>query len=439
MERITCKFGGTSLATAEQFQKIKSIVLANPKRKIVVVSAPGKKNSKDIKITDLLYGCYEMAQKGLAIDGIWIKIEERFLEIEKDLGLDCGMAGALSKVKAAIQGGEGKDYVASRGEYLNAVLVARFLGAIFIDAAESIFFDSRGRIDPRTYQILGQKMHDPSRLYVLPGFYGLDVKGHVKTFSRGGSDISGAIAARAAMSVAYENWTDVSGLLMADPSIVENAKPMDYVSYREIRELSYMGAKVFHNEAIEPVRERGIPIHIKNTNRPNDPGTQIVPEIPEDDSLIAGIAGIKDVVLFNIEKYMMNKEKGFGRRVLGIFEALGVNFEHAPTGIDSMSVLVQKEEIGEKIEEIESSIREALAPDNITVSEDLSLIATVGEGMSQRVGIAATLFTALSKAGVNVRVIDQGSSEVNIIVGVARSDYENAIRALYNAFVNTSK
>lgn len=436
MKQVVCKFGGTSVATAAQFQKVREILLQDSRRKIVVVSAPGKKDKSDTKITDLLYSCSELAKNSITIDEVFSRVSSRFLEIESDLGLSGNMSLALNEVKKAIQKGATKDFVASRGEYLNAVLMADFLKAELILPEETIFFDSRGRIDSKTYDVLAQKIQDPHKFYVIPGFYGVDTKGKVKTFSRGGSDITGSIVARAVDAEFYENWTDVSGLLMADPSIVKDPKPMEYVTYREIRELSYMGAKVFHNEAIDPVREKGIPIHIKNTNKPQDKGTQILPEIRNKEKVVAGIAGIKEAALFHIEKNLMNKEKGFGRKVLGVFESHGVSFEHAPTGIDSMSVVVLSEELGDKTELIVDQIERSLQPDNVSVSDDLSLIATVGEGMSHHIGTAAKLFTALSNAKINVRIIDQGSSEVIIIVGVQRKDYERAIEALYQTFVD---
>jgi aspartate kinase len=313
--------------------------------------------------------------------------------------------------------------------------MADFLGAEFVDPEKVIRFDSLGRISPDTYSTLGALLSDKTRIFVLPGFYGIDHMGRVKTFSRGGSDITGAIAARAANAALYENWTDVSGLLMADPEVISNPKPMERVTYREIRELSYMGAKVFHDEAIAPVREYGIPIQIKNSNRPDDFGTRIVNKLETGRHILAGIAGKKHASIFNIEKTMMNKERGFGRKVLGIFESYDVSYEHSPTGIDSMNVIVLQEELGDKADIIKDAINRVLEPDNIVVHNDLSLIATVGEGMQRAIGTAAKLFCALRDAGINVRIIDQGSSEINIIIGVYTKDYEKAIQVIYNAFV----
>ena len=436
MSRIVCKFGGSSVADHSQFLKIKKILQANPKRKIVVPSAPGKRNSGETKLTDLLYLSHATAQKGVSLDGPFGLIRERYLEIESQLCLKSGMAATLDAFRAEIEKGATKDYVASRGEYLCGVLMAAFLDAEFIDPKDAVFFDNAGRIDPKTYEVLGRRMQDEKRLYVIPGFYGVDVKGHIKTFSRGGSDISGAIAARAAKAEMYENWTDVSGLLMADPRIVDGPHPLDEVSYREIRELSYMGANVFHDEAIAPVREVGIPINIRNTNRPDDPGTLIVSHLPTVTKYdIAGVAGKKNFSMFTIEKNMMNKEIGFARKVLEVFESKGVSIEHCPSSIDSMSVVVSSEEIGEKTESVLEDLQRILEPDTLDVEHELCLIAVVGEGMSHQIGMAAKVFTSLRDAKVNVRIIDQGASELNIIIGVGNGDYEKAIRALYAAMM----
>ncbi len=432
MARIVCKFGGSSVADHRQFLKIKDIVQANPKRKVVVPSAPGKRHANEAKLTDLLYLCHDMARKKLDMDAPFSLLRDRYLEIEANLRLHAGMAEALETLRREIEAGASRDFTASRGEYLCGLLMAKFLDAEFIDPQTCVFFDGSGRIDSKTYAALGGRLSDPGRLYVMPGFYGADHKGHVKTFSRGGSDISGAVAARAADAELYENWTDVSGLLMADPRVVENPHSLDEVSYREIRELSYMGAGVFHDEAIAPVREVGIPINIRNTNRPADPGTLIVAKLPAVTKYdIAGIAGKKNFSMFSLEKNMMNKEVGFARRVLGIFETHGVSIEHCPTSIDSMSVVASSEEISDKTEAVLEELRRVLEPDTLDVEHDLSLIAVVGEGMSHQVGMSAKVFIALRDAGVNVRIIDQGASELNIIIGVANGDYEKAIRAIY--------
>jgi aspartate kinase len=432
MGRIVCKFGGSSVASPHQFLKILKILEGDARRSIVVVSAPGKRHAGENKLTDLLYLCHDEAQKHMPLDAPFGLICNRFVEIERELGLKTGIAGDLEQFRQQILAGAERDYVASRGEYFAGRLMADFLGAVFIDPVDCVFFDKVGRIAPRTYEVLGQVLADASRRYVLPGFYGLDVKGQVKTFSRGGSDISGSLAARAAGAELYENWTDVSGLLMADPRIVPDAHPIDIVSYREIRELSYMGASVFHDEAIAPVREAGIPINIRNTNRPDDPGTLIVSKLPEVTQYdIAGVAGKKHFSMFSVEKALMNREIGFARRFLEIFESHGISIEHFPGGIDSMSVVVASEEIGDKTEAIREDIQRIIVPDALDIEHELSLIAVVGEGMARQVGMAAKVFKALAEAKVNVRVIDQGASEMNIIVGVQNGDYEKAIRTLY--------
>jgi aspartate kinase len=432
MTRITSKFGGSSVADARQFLKIKDILGRDARRRVIVVSAPGKRHSGEAKLTDLLYQCHHAARKNIPFDEAFSLIRDRFLEIEKDLSLSAGMAAEMDAFHAQILDGATKDFIASRGEYFSGKLMAAFLGATFVEPAECVFFDKTGRLDPRSYEALGERLHDQSKVYVIPGFYGSDADGQVKTFSRGGSDISGAIAARAAKAELYENWTDVSGLLMADPRIVDNPHPLDLVSYREIRELSYMGASVFHDEAIAPVREAGIPINIRNTNKPEDPGTMIVSKLPEVTTYdIAGIAGKKHFTLFTVEKAMMNKEVGFARRFLGLFETHGVSIEHCPTSIDSMSVLISSEEIGDKTEAAREDALRILQPDKIEVENNLALIAVVGEGMARQVGMAAKVFKALAEAQVNVRIIDQGASELNIIVGVSNAQYEAAIQALY--------
>jgi aspartate kinase len=435
MARVVCKFGGSSLATYEKFKKVRNIIESNPDRKIIVPSAPGKSDPKETKITDLLYGCYELASKNLDFSVPFATIRDKYLGIEQDLNLNCEMESRLSEVKEKIEHGASRDLAASRGEYLCGILLAEFLNGEMVDPEEYVLFDQYGKISPDTYTMLGERMSDSDKTYVMPGFYGKDHFGKVKTFSRGGSDISGAIAARAVKAELYENWTDVSGLLMADPNIVSNPRQMDIVTYREIRELAYMGAKVFHDDAIAPVRELNIPIQIRNTEDPGDPGTKIVGELATTGKVVAGIAGKKHASIFNIEKAMMNKERGFGRKVLGIFESHEVSYEHSPTGIDSMSVVVLQEELGDKAGAICDTIQRVMQPDNVSVHHDLSLIATVGEGMQQNIGTAARLFSALSEEKINVRVIDQGSSEVNIIVGVQSDDYEKAINALYRCFV----
>ncbi len=435
MGRIASKFGGTSVADANQFRKIRDIVTADPRRRVIVPSAPGKRHKEDPKVTDLLYLCHEMAVAKTGFVTPFNQLRDRFLEIEKDLGVDAGMAAELATFHREVEAGATRDFVASRGEYFSGRLMAAFLGAVFIDPADYVVMDAAGNVQPQSYAALGNAMADETKLYVMPGFYGRDLHGKVKTFSRGGSDISGAIAARAVMAEMYENWTDVSGLLMADPRIVQNPCHMDQVTYREIRELSYMGASVFHDEAILPVREAKIPITIKNTNRPLDPGTVIVPKFTESKYKIAGIAGKKHFSMINLEKSLMNKEVGFVHNVLGVLAMHGISFEHCPTSIDSMSVIVDDKQMEEKGELVMEEIRRAVNPDKIELLGDLALIAVVGEELVATVGMAALVFDSLRDAGVNIRVINQGASEMNIIIGVKEDDYEKAVRALYAAFV----
>ncbi len=432
MSRITCKFGGTSLADANRIRAAAAIVRANAARRFVVPSAPGKRSDDDKKITDLFYAWFHMVTDGLDPAQPRAIITERFLELAHDLGTKVDIAGELERIADTAKTCDTPDYLASRGEYLNGLIVADLLGAAFVDPADCIKFNFEAQLDPRTYEMLGERLDGPG-LFVVPGFYGSDPNGEIRTFSRGGSDVTGSIVARASKSDLYENWTDVSGFRMTDPRIVPNAKRIDEITYAELRELAYMGASVLHDEAIFPVRGPGIPINIRNTNAPDDPGTMIV-ATRKATHPVAGIAARKGFTMINIEKTLMNKEIGFGRKVLGVLVEHGVNFEHMPTGIDTISLIVKDEEIKNHGEAILRSIQRICEPDNISLLPGLALIATVGLGMSSHVGVAARLCTALAEARVNIRVIDQGSSEMNIIVGVMESDLEAAVRAIYNAF-----
>lgn len=431
------KFGGSSLADAAQFKKVKDILFSDADRRIVVPSAPGKRSSTDIKVTDLFYECNKLASAGHDIEPVFSKIAQRYHNIAAELGLNVDLDTYLDEVRKNIKLGAGADYAASRGEYLNGILLADFLGWDFIDAQLGIFFDEEGQLDSdKTQKVLGEILSKHTHA-VVPGFYGCDTHGKVKTFSRGGSDITGAIVARAANADLYENWTDVSGCLMADPRIVRNPEPIRYVTYRELRELSYMGASVLHEDAIFPVRIAGIPTNIRNTNNPDEPGTLIGYEAEEHESehMITGIAGHKDFAIIAIEKAMMNAELGFGRRALQALEEEGISFEHMPSGIDTLSVVVHNDAVAGKKERLIQRIYELCSPDSVEIHSGLALIATVGRGMVRSKGTCAKLFNALMKAGVNVRLIDQGSSELNIIVGVDNLDFENAVRAIYRAFV----
>ena len=436
MAVFVAKFGGSSLADAKQFEKVGEIVHMDEARCYIVPSAPGKRTPDDDKVTDMLYSAYALAAEGRDFSAPFAKIVARYVGIRDELKLSIDIESHLDQVRFGLRSGQSVDYAASRGEYLNGLLLAEYLGYDFIDPAEVIFFDANGRFDQaRTDEIFGARLTKHARA-VVPGFYGSMPNGQIKTFSRGGSDITGAIVARAAKADVYENWTDTSGFLMTDPRIVENPKPIKAITYRELRELAYMGASVFHDEAIFPVREAGIPINIRNTNSPADPGTRIERDC---DGMqrgpITGIAGKKGFSAITIDKAMMNSELGFGRRVLQALEEEGISFEHMPSGIDTMSVVVQDTNFIGHEEKIVQRIRRECAPDHVEIISGLSLIATVGRGMVASRGMAGRLFSALGKAGVNVRMIDQGSSEINIIVGVETGDFDTAVRAIYKEFV----
>lgn len=434
------KFGGSSLADAEHFRQVAAIVKADPNRRYVVPSAPGKREKNDTKITDMLYRCYDLIKSrstSEAIDECYNEIRARYNSIIADLGLDFDLTGELDYVKNAMLHAAGRDYAASRGEYLNALILAKFLGFDFIDAENVIFFKENGTLDEeRTNAELTAEL-ERHKYAVIPGFYGGTPNGTVKTFSRGGSDITGSIVARAAKADLYENWTDVSGFMMADPRIVENPCIIKEITYRELRELSYMGATVLHEDAVFPVRSAGIPINIRNTNRPEDEGTMIVPHSLGYDSehVITGIAGKKGFSVLTIEKDMMNAEVGFGRKVLEIFEDNDISFEHLPSGIDTMSVVVASSTLDDRREKVMNAIVRAVKPDSVFIEDDLTLLAVVGRGMVKAKGTAARVCNALARADINIRMIDQGSSELNIIVGVNDDEYEDALRAIYDEFV----
>ncbi len=430
------KFGGSSLADAEHFRAVAEIVKSEPERRYVVASAPGKRSSKDIKVTDMLYHCYELVADEKDFSEAFDAIKERYDSIIKELGIDLDLTEVYEKIIHSFTHNAGRDYVASRGEYLNAMILAKYLDYHFIDARKCIFFDDNGAFDAeRTNTVLRGYLQKYDHA-VIPGFYGSMPNGTIKTFSRGGSDITGSIVARAASATVYENWTDVSGFLMADPRIIDNPCVINTITYKELRELSYMGATVLHEDAIFPVRYSKIPINIRNTNRPEDRGTFIVPQtddVPE--HIITGVAGRVGFSTINIEKDMMNSELGFGRRVLQAIEEHGIPFEHFPSGIDTMSVVVGTKDLGKKRGDIMAAICKAVNPDNIFIEENLALIAIVGRGMVKAKGTAARIFNALANVGVNIRMIDQGSSELNIIVGVEEHDYTTALTAIYNEFV----
>ena len=433
------KFGGSSVADALQIEKIKNIVTQDDEITYVVVSAPGKRFQEDSKITDLLYLCKTHVEHKIPYEQIFQVICDRFMAVAVNLDLDLDLRGEFDRIKENLEAGATPtDYIASRGEYLNAMLIAAYLGYDFIDAADLIRFDEKGRfMEDLTNQTI-KKTLEPHRKAVIPGFYGARLDGSIRTFSRGGSDITGALIARAVDADVYENWTDVSGLLMADPRIVDNPKPISTISYKELRELSYMGASVLHEDAIYPARIANIPINIRNTNRPSDPGTIITAEPAklEKGQIISGIAGSKDFTVIAVYKSMLSGERGFIRRLAGILEDNDITIEHLPSGIDTLSVVLSNKAIDGRLDEIMEEFERQLKPDHIEAFEDMALIATVGMGMSFTPGVSAKLFTALAEAGVNIRMIDQGSSEMNIIVGVENKDFETAISAIYEAFVS---
>jgi len=434
MGKIVCKFGGSSVADANQIHKVIEIVQKDVRRRFLIPSAPGKRTDEDTKITDLLYLCHELAKQQIDFSEPFDKIRIRFQELAKTLSVTLDMAHLLDEIYEKIAQGAGQDYVASRGEYLSGRVLADVLGATFIEPANAIVFRPDGRLDEQSYDLLNEQLTGDG-LFVIPGFYGADPQGNIRTFSRGGSDITGAIVARAVGAKVYENWTDVSGMLMADPRMVDNPLPVEEITYREIRELAYMGAAVFHDEAMFPVRAAQIPIHIRNTNRPEDPGTQILPHRELTDRMIAGVAGRSNFTMLFIEKALMNQATGFGQQVLEAVARHGISYDHTPSGIDTMSVIMRDEELDGKGEVLVEDIQRILEPDRVELISGLALIATVGEGMSHRIGIAARLFSALADAGVNVRVIDQGASEINIIVGVEEPDLKRALSVIYQAFV----
>lgn len=433
------KFGGSSLADANQFIKVANIIRSDPARRFVVPSAPGKRFPKDTKVTDMLYACYDVAARGGDFSVMFEAIVARYMEIVRGLGLkiEDRLTREFSTIRMSFMARAGRDYAASRGEYLNGIVLAEYLGFEFIDAAEVIFFGEDGRLKLKQTCLAVKERLSKVKNAVIPGFYGSMPNDTVKTFSRGGSDITGSIVAAAVEADLYENWTDVSGFFVTDPRIVPNPEPIKSITYRELRELAYMGAGVFHEDAIFPARQAGIPINIKNTNRPEDDGTMITESAPAEQNpyVITGIAGKKGFVTVTIEKDMMNSELGFGRRVLEAFEDNGVSFEHMPSGIDTMSIIVHKDEFEAREQAIIKELETTCSPDKIEIDRDVALLAVVGRGMRAQRGTAARIFAALAHAKVNVKMIDQGSSELNVIVGVTCEDFEASVKAVYDIFV----
>ncbi len=436
MIKVT-KFGGSSLADAAQFQKVAEIIRADAARKYVVPSAPGKRFKNDDKVTDLLYKSYALSSSGQDTAEVFGEITQRYTDIKNELGLTTDIESIIAQVKKKVDGGASIDYTASRGEYLNGILLAEYLDFAFIDAAEIILFDSRGVLDAdKTNTIMSKRLAREGRA-VIPGFYGSGPDGGIVTFSRGGSDITGSLVARAAKADLYENWTDVSGFMVTDPRIVPETRVIRYITYKELRELSYMGASVLHQDAVFPVAQSGIPINIRNTNEPDALGTMIVHQLPKEhqsDTVITGIAGHKGYCAITIEKNMMNSELGIGRRFLEIFERNNILFEHLPSGVDTMSAVLNAKAIEGKRESVMTSIQDEIEPDSIEFIPNLALLAVVGHGMASNVGTAGKIFSALGQQNINVRIIDQGSSEINIIIGVDECNLEKSIRTIYDAF-----
>ena len=426
------------MADALQIGKIKNIIEGDQDIHYVVVSAPGKRFAEDSKVTDLLYLCKAHIEHNLPYQQIFQVICDRFMAVEVNLGVDVGLKDEFEEIRKNIEEGASADYIASRGEHLNAMLIAAYLGFDFVDSARIIRFDEKGRfMEELTNKSIAEELEKHQHA-VIPGFYGSKTDGTLKTFSRGGSDITGALVARAVDADVYENWTDVSGFLMADPRIVDNPKPISTVSYKELRELSYMGASVLHEDAIYPARVANIPINIRNTNEPNNPGTMITSEPAklQDGQIIAGIAGSKDFTVITMYKALLSSERGFIRKMSGVLEDFDIPIEHVPSGVDTLSVVISNAQLDGKLEDVLDEFERQLKPDHVEVSSDIALIATVGAGMSLRTGVSAKLFTALADEKVNIRMIDQGSSEMNIIVGVENKDFEKAIRAIYGAFIS---
>lgn len=435
MNIIVTKFGGSSLADANQFKKVKEIIDSNKSRKFVIPSAPGKRNSKDTKITDLLYMCHSHISIGISFDEVFSLIKERYCQIVNDLNLNFDIDKHLNIIKEDLNNGASNHYAASRGEYLNGLILADYLGFDFVDAKDVIKFNLDGSLNSdKTMDALKNKLSNKENA-VIPGFYGSDENDNIITFSRGGSDITGALVSAGINADLYENWTDVSGFLMADPRIIDNPKPINNITYSELRELSYMGASVLHEDAIFPVKKSGIPINIKNTNKPQDKGTLIVNEINSENlNSITGIAGKKDFTVISITKASMNSELGFCRRLLSVLEQNCISFENMPSGIDTVCIVISDSQLNNKTQRVVDEIRKSCNPDTIEVHPNMAMIATVGHGMAKQTGIAAKVFTALSNSNINIRMIDQGSSEMNILVGVENDNFEKGIAAIYDAF-----
>ena len=437
--RKVLKFGGSSMASAAQYAKVKSIVDYDASRSVVVVSAAGKQSKNDHKVTDLLYLCYAHMKYGVSVDSVFGMISDRYLEIRNDLGLSTDLETELEKIRADMDDGISEDELASRGEYLSARLMADYLGFDFVDATEWLRFKLDGSVD-KDYSYAALRKLAEGRRIVIPGFYGLGPDGSVRTFSRGGSDITGALAAAALDAEIYENWTDVSGILMADPRIVENPEPIPRVTYAELRELSYLGAQVLHEDTIFPVAEKNIPLNIRNTNDPAHPGTIIMDHFDDDDSaddhrFITGIAGKKDFSVVSISKKGLSSQMGTMRKIFEVFETHGVAVEYTPNGIDTVSLVVETKPFKKQSDSIVAGLTEKMEPDRLVITDGIAIVAAVGRKMTRRPGISGQILSALGSEGINVRLISQGPQEVNIIFGVDNRDFNAAVRVLYNSFV----
>ena len=432
------KFGGSSMADAGQYRKIRDILLADPERKVVIVSAAGKRNKNDHKITDLLYLCHAHTQYGVDCTGVFEMIANRYREIRQELNLDLDLETEFSVLKKGLDAkAVSSDELASRGEYFSAKLMAAFLGFDFIDARDWIRFNFDGTVDQETtYENLKKLYHGQG--IVIPGFYGQMPDGRIRTFTRGGSDITGALAAAALDADVYENWTDVSGILMADPRIVEDPQTIPEVTYDELRELSYSGAQVLHEGTIFPVREKNIPLNIRNTNAPNDPGTMIMERFDHDSDpsrFLTGITGKKDFTVISISKRGMSSEVGELRRVLSVLERHNISVDYVPNGIDCLSVVTPTESVAPSLYSVLGEIQKEVEPDTIDVHDQIAVVAAVGRKMAFRPGISGQIFAALGEKGINIRMINQGPDELNIIFGVDNRDFAEAIKVLYHSFI----
>ena len=444
MSNKVVKFGGSSLADANQFRKVAAIIKSDEKRKYVVPSAPGKRFSDDIKVTDMLYKCCEQASSGVDFSKDFQMIKDRYNGIISELGINMSLDAEFDAIVKELKARPTKDFAASRGEYLNGKVLANYLGFNFVDAADVIVFDTNGSLLlDDTVKAVREKLKGLDNA-VIPGFYGRTTEGFIKTFSRGGSDVTGSIIANAVKADIYENWTDVSGFLVADPRIVEKPDVIEVITYRELRELAYMGASVLHEDAIFPVRSAGIPINIRNTNAPEDAGTMIVGDDYNfsKESLnhtITGIAGKKGFSTINIEKAMMNNEAGFGMKVLKVLYDNGLSFEHMPSGIDTMSITLSTEKLAPVRDKVLADLRKAVAPDHLEIEDGIAILAVVGRRMKNTRGTVARIFASMAHARINVKMIDQGSSELNVIIGVSENDLPEAIRRIYDMFINSEK